>query len=161
MLPLKQKLMVPRSSLTTTTTASVSSVMPSAARWREPKLSSMTRPSGMGKNTPALAMRRFRMMTAPSCSLFIASGMNSETNSSLVTAASIVRALVDAHELVEVRVLLEGDDGADAVARQLGGGRDHLVDDAHFLERADAANQAPLPMRMQAAPNVVPGRRPR
>ena len=32
MLPLKQKLMVPRSSLTTTTTASVSSVMPSAAR---------------------------------------------------------------------------------------------------------------------------------
>ena len=36
MLPLKQKLMVPRSSLTTTTTASVSSVMPSAARCREP-----------------------------------------------------------------------------------------------------------------------------
>ena len=36
MLPLKQKLIVPRSSLTTTTTASVSSVMPSAARWREP-----------------------------------------------------------------------------------------------------------------------------
>jgi hypothetical protein len=43
MLPLKQNEMEPRSSLTTTTTASVSSVIPSEARWREPKLGSITR----------------------------------------------------------------------------------------------------------------------
>src|SRR5690606_34763755 len=51
MFPLKQKLMVPRSSLTITTTASVSSVMPKAARCREPKLDSKVRFSGMGKKT--------------------------------------------------------------------------------------------------------------
>src|SRR6478735_6297493 len=90
MLPLKQKLIVPRSSLTITTTASVSSVMPSAARWREPKLSSTTRPSGIGKNTPALAMRRLRITTEPSCSLFMPSGKNSATKSSRVTCASSV-----------------------------------------------------------------------
>ena len=38
------------------------------------------------------------------------------------------RALPD-HELVEVRVLLEGDERAHAVARELGRGGDHLVDD--------------------------------
>ncbi len=88
MLPLKQKLMVPRSSLTTTTTASVSSVMPSAARWREPSCASSTLVSGIGKKMPARAMRRFRMSTAPSWSLFTDSGTKSETSSSRVTTQS-------------------------------------------------------------------------
>jgi hypothetical protein len=66
MLPLKQQLIVPRSSLTTTTTASVSSVMPSAARWRDPRLASSTLVSGIGKKTPARAIFRSRMSTAPS-----------------------------------------------------------------------------------------------
>lgn len=66
MLPLKQQLIVPRSSLTTTTTASVSSVMPKAARCREPRLASSTFVSGIGKKTPARAILRSRMSTAPS-----------------------------------------------------------------------------------------------
>ncbi len=88
--------------------------------------------SGIGKKTPARAILRSRISTAPSCSLFTDSGTNSETSSSRVTHESMVDALA-LHELEHVGVLLEGDDRAHAVARQLGRGGDHLVDDARLL----------------------------
>ena len=89
MLPPKHNEIVPRSSDTTTTTASVSSVTPMAARWRVPSaLSSLALPDS-GSTAPARAMRRFLMITAPSCSLFSESGRNSATSRSSVVLASM------------------------------------------------------------------------
>src|SRR5581483_8451648 len=70
MLPPKQSEMVPRSSETTTTTASVSSVTPMAARWRVPSALSSPALGESGSTAPAVAMRRLLMITAPSWSLF-------------------------------------------------------------------------------------------
>ena len=79
--PLKQKLILPRSSLTTTTTASVSSVIPSAARWREPSWASSTLVSGIGEEHagPGDAPEVADEGTAPSCSLLTDSGTKSDT----------------------------------------------------------------------------------
>src|SRR6185312_1624937 len=89
MLPPKQSEIDPRSSETTTTTASVSSVTPMAARWRVPSALSSRAFADSGKTAPACAMRRFLMITAPSWSLFSLSGKNSETRSSSDTFESI------------------------------------------------------------------------
>src|SRR5690606_7119527 len=66
-----------------------------------------------------------------------------------------VVALVVAHELVEVRVLFEGDDGADAVARQLAGGLDDLVDDPRLLSARQTAEPGPAAHALQRAPDVT------
>ena len=79
---------MPRSSETTTTTASVSSVTPMAARWRVPSALSRRALADSGRTAPAWAMRRFLMMTAPSCSLFSESGRKIETSSSSDTLQS-------------------------------------------------------------------------
>ena len=84
--------------------------------------------SGIGKKTPALAMRRLRMTTAPSWSLFTLSGTK-RLDEELALHGGVDRRPLPDDELVEVRVLLEGDERAHAVARQLGRGRDDLVDD--------------------------------
>ncbi len=70
MLPLKHSETLARSSLTTTTTASVSSEMPMAARWRVPSVRSSDELPVSGRNTPACQMRPSRTMAAPSCSGF-------------------------------------------------------------------------------------------
>ncbi len=147
MLPLKQKLIVPRSSLTTTTTASVSSVMPSAARWREPSDLSRILVSGIGKNTPAFAIRRLRMTTAPSWSLFRLSGTKEADEELALHRRVDGRALAD-HELVEVRVLLEGDERADAVARELGRGGTTSSMTRDSCCRDSPARKARAPTRM-------------
>jgi hypothetical protein len=73
MLPSKHSDTAPRSSLTTTTTASVSCVMPSAARWRAPSVRS-TAPA-RGKKAPACHTRPSRITSAPSCMGFSKLGM--------------------------------------------------------------------------------------
>src|SRR3990172_8241936 len=57
----------PLSSLTTTTTASVCSVMPRAARWRVPSRSLCRVVSARGSTMPAATISAPRMRTAPSC----------------------------------------------------------------------------------------------
>ena len=140
MFPLKQKLMVPRSSLTTTTTLSVSSVMPSAARWREPRLVSTMRDSGMGKNTPARAIAQIADDDRAVVQLVHRLGHEQRDQQLARDRGVDVDALRD-HELVQVRVLLEGDEGAHAVARELGRSGHHLVDHARLLRAREAAQE--------------------
>jgi hypothetical protein len=80
------RLTVPRSSETMSTTASVSSVKPSAARWRVPKkrLTSLDRESG--RNTLAAARRPDWTTAAPSCSGLV--GWKMDSSSSWLTRAS-------------------------------------------------------------------------
>src|SRR5205814_3878797 len=58
----------PVSSETTTATASVSSVTPSAARWRVPSWRASWRLRESGRKQPAATTRSSRMKAAPSCS---------------------------------------------------------------------------------------------
>ncbi len=60
-----------------------------------------------------------------------------------------------ARELEQVGVLLEGDDRADAVARELGHRGDDLVDDARLLELAAAAEPGAPTHAHERAPDVV------
>ena len=62
------RLIWPFSSETTTTTASVCSVIPRAARWRVPNRSAWTVVSASGRSAPAARIVSPRMMTAPSWS---------------------------------------------------------------------------------------------
>ena len=62
------RLIWPFSSDTTTTTASVCSVMPRAARWRVPNRSVWMVVSASGSRAPAARIRSPRMITAPSWS---------------------------------------------------------------------------------------------
>ncbi len=75
------------SSDTTITSASVSSVIPTAARWRVPTPSGRSLRNVSGRMQPACEMRPCWMITAPSCSGEY--GRNSEVSSSFETAASI------------------------------------------------------------------------
>ena len=69
MRPLCATEMVPVSSETTTATASLTSVMPSAARWRRPICRSVTvSPEVSGMTQAAATMREPLRITAPSCS---------------------------------------------------------------------------------------------
>ena len=148
MLPLKQKLMVPRSSDTTTTTASVSSVMPSAARWREPSDLSRTFVSGIGKKTPGLGDAQVPDDDRAVVQLVHALG-DEEADEQLALHRRVDGGALPHHELVEVGVLLEADERAHAVARELGRRRDHLVDDARLLLRARCPpKNARAPTRM-------------
>ena len=77
MLPLKQSEMLPRSSLTTTTTASVSSEMPIAARCRVPSDRSSFALAESGRSTPDCQILPSRTITAPSWSGLSALGTKS------------------------------------------------------------------------------------
>ena len=99
-------------------------------------------------------MRRLRMMTAPSWSLFTDSGTNSETKSSRVTA-DVERDALRHHELVEVGVLLEGDERAHAVARELGRRGHHLVDDPRLLRARESAEKGAAAHAHEPAADVV------
>ena len=110
--------------------------------------------SGIGKKTPALAMRRLRMTTAPSCSLFSALGHEERDEELALHRRVDGRALPD-DELVEVRVLLEGDERAHAVAGELGRRGDHLVDDARLLLPRQPAEERARADAHEAAADVV------
>ena len=105
----------PLSSETTTATASVSSVMPSAARWRVPNRSDRLI-SVSGRSAAAARMPSPRMITAPSWS--------SVRGAKIVVSSSCDRSewsmTPDLGDLLEARLPLEHDQRAVAVARQDG-----------------------------------------
>src|SRR4029079_3342759 len=76
----------PFSSETTTTRASLSSLRPSAARWRVPWASFGSGVAVSGRSAPAATMRLPLTITAPSCSG--PPGLKMETRSSRLTSAS-------------------------------------------------------------------------
>ena len=154
MLPLKQKLMLPRSSLTTTTTASVSSVMPSAARCREPSDLSRSLRVGHREEDAGLGHAQVADDHRPVVQLVEALGQE-EGDQQVALHRGVERRALPHHELVEVGVLLEGDEGAHAVARQLGRRGDDLVDDLGLLLAGDPREEGARAHAHQPAADVV------
>ena len=136
------RLIWPFSSDTTTTTASVCSVMPRAARWRVPKRSVWIDVSASGSSAPAATIRSSRMITAPSWS----GDFGREDRAQQVGRHVAVDHHPGLGDLLEAGLALEHDQGALAVGRQLGrGARDlgrDVLDGARLGRRQEPAERA-------------------
>ena len=102
--------------------------------------------SGIGKNTPAFAIAQVADDHGAVVELVQALGQEEADEELALHRRVDGRALAD-DELVEVRVLLEGDERADAVARELGRRGDDLVDDPRLLLPRQPAEERPARRR--------------
>ena len=154
MLPLKQKLIVPRSSLTTTTTASVSSVMPSAARCRDP--SDLSRTLRVRHREKDARLRDAQVADDDGAVVELVQALrDEEADEELALHRRVDGRPLPDDELVEVRVLLERDERADAVSGKLRRGGDDLVDDLRLLLPRRARQEGARADAHEAAPDVV------
>ena len=134
MLPPKHSEIEPRSSDTTTTTASVSSVMPMAARWRVPSALSSRAFADSGKHRARLRDAQVLDDHGAVVELVLAVGQEQRHQQLLATPwRPSPRRLVEVVD--ELGVALEHDERAHARRRQPLGRLDDLLEDVGLLVR--------------------------
>ena len=163
------RLIWPFSSDTTTTTASVCSVIPRAARWRVPKRSVWTVVSASGRSAPAARIASPRMITAPSWSavrgMKIVRSRSAERSPWIITPVSAISSSPVSRSITMSAPWPSADSGGgrarDLVRDVLGGPR---------ARPATAATRTSRPGRCARGPGAAPagrrrrartGRRPR
>ena len=138
------------SSLTTMTTASVSSLKPIAARCLVPSDLSETENWVRGRIAPAAVIVSAEMMTAPSWK----GGVRGEDRVQDLLGHPGVDGAACLRVLVEPYVTLDGDDGADLGAGQLLDGAQDFVHDLAFLEPREDPEHAGLPEARERGPQL-------